>query len=98
MIAALFRCVAAILAMSGAALAGESFPTSLVSTVPAGVPPSAWTVLAAFQPGTRLYADRSSRGYALHWAALQNQVDSIATLLDRGMDVDIRDGRGGRRS
>jgi cytohesin len=94
MIATLFRCVAAILAMSGAVLAGESFPTSLVSTVPTGVPPSAWTVLAAFQPGTRLYADRSSRGYALHWAALQNQVDSINTLLDRGMEVDIRNGEG----
>lgn len=94
MIAILFRCVAAIFTMSGAVLAGESSPISLAWAAQIGAQPSARAVLAAFQPGTRLYADRSSRGYALHWAALQNQVDSITTLLDRGMDVDIRDGEG----
>lgn len=94
MITTLFRCVAGILAMSGAVLAGESFPAGLISTASTDALPSARTVLAAFQPGTRLFAGRSTRGYALHWAVLQNQVDSIATLLDRGMDVDIRDAEG----
>jgi ankyrin repeat protein len=94
MIATLFRCVAAILIMSGAVLAGESSPIGLISTASTDASLSARTVLAAFQPGTRLFADRSSHGFALHWAALQNRVDSIATLLDRGMDVDIRDGEG----
>jgi ankyrin repeat protein len=94
MIAPLFRSVAVLLALAGPALADEALPSPLVSADLLSVPTSVNSMLAVLQPGTRLYAEKSWQGYPLHWAALQNQVDSVTTLLDRGMNADVRDGEG----
>jgi len=51
---------------------------------------AATAAFAAFNPGARL-APPQRGADALHWAALQNQVDSIDALLDRGVDVAARD-------
>ena len=75
MIAPVFRSVALVLSLSGLALADEGSPVGPSWTDLVAIHPT--IELAAFQPGTRLYADRSSRGQALHWAALQNQVDAL---------------------
>jgi ankyrin repeat protein len=96
MIAPLLRNAAIIgLALLGGPVsAGEGLPIQIVAADMVDGPAGVRSTLALFEPGSRLSADGARRGHPLHWAALQNQVESVETLLDRGMAVDDRDEEG----
>jgi ankyrin repeat protein len=96
MIALLLRNAAIIglVLLGGPVVAGGGVPIGLVWTDAVSAPAGVRNTLALFEPGSRLSADGARRGHPLHWAALQNQVESVETLVDRGMAVDDRDEEG----